>query len=225
VDANSVMFAAQKKQVHTAAMQTPPYLHQQSANSCSLACLAMVLSWLGQDVSEMTLREVITVEYGKVPKHLLSASIARLAKGLGVKVTLRATLPLLQPKLADETIAYYGHHEMERLELPITYAETLRALEAGCASEYGELDRRTIIMSLASHSVIQATVRLAALYPERSLKGHHSILLYETDGDTVRYHDPEFGAALSVDMDQLLTACHGTGAVMIYAASTSPHAR
>ena len=204
-------------------MQTPPYYHQQAANTCSLACLAMVLGWLGQDVSELTLREVVRTQYGKIPHNMLNASVARLARGLGARVTLRAELPLLQPKLADNALAYYQVHDDERQALPEAYAETLRAIEAGCVSEYGRLNRETLVRTLSNRSIIQVSVRLAKLYPERKLSGYHSILLFATDGDVVSYHDPSYGAALSVEINQLVLATSGTGPAMIYA-PTNPHA-
>ncbi len=185
-------------------MNNPPYVKQIYAHACSLAVLRMVLARQGVMVDESELIQKVENDYGKSFTNIRNTSIAKLATTYGLKTTIYALKSAKGKKGGGALLE----------SLSVADKDMLAAAQLGCEIVYGRLAEKEIKTSLAQGKLIQTSVKLQFLYPTQ--KGFHSILLYAVDQEKIKYHDPYCGAALEVNIAQLLKAMSNTGPAILY---------
>lgn len=212
-------------------MNIPPYFKQQGNSSCSLAILRMVLAAKGINITEEELVNKVEENYGKNFKNIWNPTIAKLAREHGIDVTFYASWPLFKDTNMEQALKEYKNSpetfNINKYENPddkdvlpeplnLAYKEMFRAVELGCKYEYGGIDKNIIINTLSNNSLIQLSIHLKKLYPEKYKTGYHSILLYKYEKGKVFYHDPYNGESLSTNIDDLINATMDTEAFMVY---------
>ena len=96
-----------------------------------------------------------------------------------------------------------------------TVKPVIRALDLGCKCIYGKLTATKIKSALSKGSLVQTSIKLHKLYPDKK-HVFHSILIYKVKGDTIYYHDPAHGKSLNCSINALIKASNNVGAAMIY---------
>jgi len=211
-------------------IRVPKFFKHDNQYTCSLAVLRMVLAFYGIDISEVELIKKVEKDYGKNFKNLWNPTIAKLAREYRINTTMYATWPLFKkdiyPKaLSDfqsnpETMNYKKYeHPKDKDELteplPLAYKEMFKALELGCRCVYGKLTASRIKSALSKNYLIQTSIKLHKLYPDKK-HVFHSILIYGIENNTAHFHDPAHGEGLSCPMVTLIKASNNVGAAMIY---------
>ncbi len=200
-------------------MITPPYFHQESNATCSLAVLRMALAHFGIKASENELKAQVILLYGKRFKNIWNSTIARIACEYGLKVHFEALWPLLKPEQFKKAFSEYqsnkeNQFKVDRYEnpndthvssepLPLSYAELFAAQQAGCSIAFGGATIDALAKAFSQGKLILLTIKRERLYPKLK-PAFHSILVFAVQKDLVFYHDPFYGESLSVSQENLM---------------------
>lgn len=207
-----------------------PYFKQEKSSTCSLAILRMVLHAYGIKVREKDLYEKVVIYYGKSFKNIWNPTIARIACEYGIKTTMYALWPLFKKETFPQAIKdyeknpqeininkYENKNDQDNLPepLPLAYQEMFAAIKKGCQVYYGSLTTDKIKQFLAKGHLIQTSVKLHLLYPDKK-SAYHSILLYDLKDDQVVFHDPSYGQSQTITFERLTKTIMNVGAGIVY---------
>ena len=208
---------------------TPKYFKQEKSSTCSLAVLRMALHANGKDISEKELVSLVEKDYGKNFKNIWNPTIAKLACQYGVKTEMFALWPLFKKDVFLKAFKQYKKDpeklNINRLENPndkdifpeplnLSYKEMFEAAKLGCKVTFGKLTLNRITKLLVQNYLIQTSVKLNKLYPDK--KGFHSILIFRIKENEIIYHDPYYGQSLTVSFKKLEESIEDVGAAIAY---------
>jgi hypothetical protein len=209
---------------------SPPYFKQNYQYACSLAVLRMVLATYGINISEEELLSRVKSDYGQDFKNIWNPTIAKIAREYKIKTTMFAEWLIFKKDIYIKALAEFKedseHMNYKKYEnpkdnddliepLPLAYKEMFNALELGCRCVYGKLTANRIRSLLLQGNLIQTSIKLHILYPDKK-HVFHSILIYKIDANKIDYHDPAHGESLTCDINKLIKASNNVGAAIVY---------
>lgn len=209
----------------------PQYYKQEKPFTCSIAVLRMVLAHYSIIKSESELCRMIEKDYGKGFRNVWNPTIAKLAAQFGIDTQLHALWPLLQKDIFSQALAEFQDNpetfDVRKYEnpldedkstepLPLAYKEMFLAVKAGCTVHYGGLTANKLLKFLRKGYLVQTSIKVERMYPEKNKVAFHSLLVFNTEGAQVHYHDPAYGENLTCSVTHLLKAANGVGAFMVY---------
>jgi len=188
-------------------------IKQVNPNSCSIACLIMVLDYYGIEVSH---KEILNFIIKATPEGgSFVSEIARFAKSKGFKVDCHAyNLYLTDPKdaeLSKKKLLEKLEKELDDSERDKYYDLMLESTIKGIKEGVNYIIKKPnfrIIKSYLTRSIpLIVTVNYAALHDRQGDPFEsHDIVLCGLEGETVYFVDPEHAKIESIDSSDLMFA-------------------